>query len=178
MDDLGLGQGPNIVLQLAEKSSLVHGDELFFDNLFTSFDLLEKLSERGLGGTGTVRQNRLNRVPIVKKKELEKTVGRGTFQTMFNKYQVLIAWKDNKAVYMGSNKYGVDPVSTCSHFNRVERKTVQVHVPAVVQRYNSGRGGVDLLKNLVPCYRLPFRNIEELITNNLIIFFHFLSWPR
>ena len=85
MDDLGLGQGPNIVLQLAEKSSLVHGDELFFDNLFTSFDLLEKLSERGLGGTGTVRQNRLNRVPIVKKKELEKTVGRGTFQTMFNK---------------------------------------------------------------------------------------------
>ena len=104
MDDLGLGQGPNIVLQLAEKSSLVHGDELFFDNLFTSFDLLEKLSERGLGGTSTVRQNRLNRVPIVKKKELEKTVGRGTFQTMFNKYQVLIAWKDNKAVYMGSNK--------------------------------------------------------------------------
>ena len=179
VDDLGLGQGPNIVLQLAEKSSLVPGEELFFDNLFTSFDLLERLSERGLGGTGTVRQNRLNRVPIVKKKELEKkTVARGTFQTVFNKDQVLVAWKDNKAVYMGSNKYGVNPVSTCSRFNRVERKKVQVPVPAVVQRYNSGMGGVDLLDNLVACYRIPFRNIEELITNNLIIFFHFLSWPR
>ena len=172
VDDLGLGQGPNTVLQLAEKSSLVPGEELFFDNLFTSFDLLEKLSERGLGGTGTVRQNRLNRVPIVKKKELEKkTVARGTFQTVFKRDQVLVAWKDNKAVYMGSNKYGVDPVSTCSRFNRVERKTVQVPVPAVVQRYNSGMGGVDLLDNLVACYRIPFRNIEELLKNNLIIFF-------
>ena len=134
----------------------------FFDDLFTSFNLLERLSERGLGGTGTVRQNRLNRVPIVKKKELEKkTVARGTFQTVFNKDQVFVVWKDNKAVYMGSKKYGVDPVSTCSRFNRVERKTVQVPVPAVVQRYNSGMGGVDLLDNLVACYRIPFRNIEE-----------------
>ena len=86
---------------------------IFFDNLFTSFDLLERLSERGLGGTGTVRQNRLNRVPIVKKKELEKkTVERGTFEAVFNGDQVLVAWKDNKGVYMGSNKYGVDPLST------------------------------------------------------------------
>ena len=79
VDDVGLGQGPNTVLQLAENAGLVPGEELFFDNLFTSFDLLEKLSEKGLGGTGTVRQNRLNQVPIVKKKMLEKnTVERGT----------------------------------------------------------------------------------------------------
>ena len=124
IDDLGLGQGPNIVLQLAEKASLVPGEEIFFDKLFTSFDLLERLSERGLGGTGTVRQNRLNRVPIVKKKELEKkTVERGTFEAVFNGDQVLVAWKDNKGVYMGSNKYGVDPLSTCNRYNRVERKS-------------------------------------------------------
>ena len=42
------------------------------DNLFTSFPLLNKLSEMEIGGTGTMRQNRLNNVPIMNKKDLEK----------------------------------------------------------------------------------------------------------
>ena len=158
VDDLGLGQGPNTVLQLAKNASLVPGEELFFDNLFTSFDLLENLSERGLGGTGTVRQNRLNRVPIVKKKDLEKkTVERGTTQAIFNEDQVLAVWKDNKAVYIASNKYGMEPFSTCDRFNRIERKSIQVPVPACIKKYNAGMGGVDLLDNLVACYRIIYR---------------------
>ncbi len=34
---MGLGQGPNVVLQLLEKASRLPGSELFFDNLFTSY---------------------------------------------------------------------------------------------------------------------------------------------
>jgi hypothetical protein len=58
VEDRGLGQGPNIVLELVEKASLLLGSMLFFDNLFTSFPLLERLSELNIAGTGTVRQNR------------------------------------------------------------------------------------------------------------------------
>jgi hypothetical protein len=58
IEDFGLGQGPNVVLDLVQKAKLAPGSEVFFDNLFTSFPLLEKLSEMGIGGTGTVRQNR------------------------------------------------------------------------------------------------------------------------
>ena len=55
------------------------GSEVFFDNLFTSFPLLEELSLRQTAGTGTVRQNRLNKIPIKSKKELEaRAVPRGT----------------------------------------------------------------------------------------------------
>jgi hypothetical protein len=55
------------------------GSELFFDNLFTSFPLLTRLSEMEIAGTGTVRQNRLHRLPIASKKDLEKkTTPRGT----------------------------------------------------------------------------------------------------
>ena len=43
-----------------------------FDNLFTSVSLLTELSQRGIGGVGTVRENRLNGVPLVSKKVLEK----------------------------------------------------------------------------------------------------------
>ena len=58
VEDMGLGQGPNVVLQLVEKASLLPGSELFFDNLFTSFPLLDNLSARNIARTGTVRQNR------------------------------------------------------------------------------------------------------------------------
>ena len=174
VEDLGFGQGPNTVLQLAKNAGLVPGEELFFDNLFTSFDLLEELSENGLGGTGTVRQNRLNRVPIAKKKDIEKkSVERGTSQAVFNEDQVLVVWKDNKAVYMGSNKYGMDPPSTCNRFNRINRQSVVVPVPACVKEYNRGMGGVDLLDNLVACYRIPYRKIEDTITNYLMHFYQF-----
>lgn len=58
------------------------GSEIYFDNLFTSFPLLEKLSEMQLAGTGTVRQNKLNKIPIVKKKDLEKQA-RGTSEVLY-----------------------------------------------------------------------------------------------
>ena len=113
--DAGLGQGPNVVLDLLGKANLAPGSKVFFDNLFTSFPLLEKLSgvystllvshrsrkslinnlffnisELGIAGTGTVRQNRLNKIPIIDKKEMEKkTVERGTMEAIFKDDQVL-----------------------------------------------------------------------------------------
>lgn len=73
------------------------GSDLYFDNLFTSFPLLDKLSKMGVSGTGTVRQNRLHRIPIIAKKDLEKkTVDRGTSEAVYNGDKVLVAWKDNK----------------------------------------------------------------------------------
>lgn len=58
VEDQGLGQGPNVVLDLVRKAELSEGSRIYFDNLFTTFPLLEKMSELKIGGTGTVRQNR------------------------------------------------------------------------------------------------------------------------
>ena len=41
--DQGFGQGPNVVLDLVQKADLAPGSEIFCDNLFTSFSLLEQL---------------------------------------------------------------------------------------------------------------------------------------
>jgi hypothetical protein len=71
------------------QAQLVAGSEIFMDNLFTSFPLLDRLTEMGIAGTGTVRQNRLHRVPIISKKEVEKkTVDRGFTQTVYRNDQV------------------------------------------------------------------------------------------
>ena len=158
INDQGLGQGPNVVLDLIEKAGLVPGSDVFFDNLFTSFPLLEQMSARQIAGTGTVRQNRLFKVPVKNKKELEaKAVQRGTMDVIYNNDVVLVGWKDNKAVYMASNKYDAIADKTCRRYNRVERKEVQVPIPTMIREYNANMGGVDLLDSMVACYRIQFR---------------------
>jgi len=129
IEDQGAGQGPNVVLDLVGKAGLMEGSHVYFDNLFTSFPLLEQLSELRIGGTGTVRQNRLNRVPIKGKKELEKkAVPRGTADVIYQADRVLVAWKDNKAVFMASNIHGADMTKTCRRYSRVEKRDVQVGI--------------------------------------------------
>lgn len=61
-----------------------------------------------------MRQNRLHKVSIIKKKDLEKkTVERGTSHLLYREDQVLVAWKDNKGVYVASNKYAGESTETC-----------------------------------------------------------------
>jgi hypothetical protein len=54
VQDQGLGQGPTVVLDLVEKAKLAEGSTVFFDNLFTTFSLLDKLCNKGIAGTGIV----------------------------------------------------------------------------------------------------------------------------
>ena len=133
VEDQGFGQGPNAVLDLVNKVKLLKGSDVYFDNLFTSLPLLSQLSDLGIGGTGTLRQNCLFRVPITTKKNVEKTsVDRGYNEAMYHEDQVLTVWKDNKPVFMASNKWDVEPFTTCRRFSRVQK--TRVNVPRGFQR--------------------------------------------
>ena len=61
-----------MVVDLVEKAKLVPGSEVYVDNLFMSFPLMREMSGREIGITGMMRQNRLNKVPVRKRKELMK----------------------------------------------------------------------------------------------------------
>ncbi len=96
-------------------------------------------------------------MPIISKKDMEKkTVPRGHTDVLYKDDQVLVGWKDNKGVYLASNKFGEDTTNNCRRFCRTERKYVTVPIPTMVQRYNTGMGGVDLMDNMVAVYRIPF----------------------
>ena len=43
---------------LIDHANVSPGDHIFFDNLFTSIPLMIELSQKGIGGCGTMRQNR------------------------------------------------------------------------------------------------------------------------
>ena len=107
-----------------------------------------------LAGTGTVRQNCLNKVPVKKKATLEKkNIPRGTSDVVYREDAVLVGWKDSKA----SNKHKGTSRSTCSRYNRFEQKYTEVQIPEYIQAYNAGMGGEDVMDKLVAGYRPKYR---------------------
>lgn len=71
LPETGLGQGGDVVIGLVDHMKLSKGVCLYFDNLFTSIGLLDELSRRGLGGTGT-RENRCNAAMKLPEKKVWK----------------------------------------------------------------------------------------------------------
>ena len=63
-------QWADVVFGLLDKGNIDSGSVVAFDNLFTSLPLLGKLKEKGIGGLGMLRQNRLQNAPL--KEELQK----------------------------------------------------------------------------------------------------------
>ncbi|KAG8233304.1 hypothetical protein J437_LFUL012918 [Ladona fulva] len=80
-----LGLGGDTVVGLLEKGKIKKGARLFFDNFFTSERLLECLREKGVGGSGTLRENRINYKSYqLKEKSLFRKSPRGTIEEISN----------------------------------------------------------------------------------------------
>ena len=88
--------------------------------------------------------------PIYKKLSIKKNFS-------YRKDTVLVCWKDNKAVYVASNKNPADMSGVCARYNRIEKRYNNVTIPEMIQLYNRYMGGVDLLDSMVAVYRIPFR---------------------
>ena len=70
MTETGLGQGSDVVLGMIEKCDLTEGSTVStvaMDNFFTTLPLLDKLTDMGMYGVGTIRENRLQGAPLRKK---------------------------------------------------------------------------------------------------------------
>ena len=164
--DIGLGQGPNVVMSLTKKADVHRGSAIYFDNLFTSFPLLHQLSDLGIGGTGTVRKNRLHRVPLPDAKSVEK-MERGSSMSVYKNDQVCTVWRDNKAVYVASNIHNVSEKSEdgsdenqqgkAKRYSKKDGGQVFINRPSLIAKYNDGMGGVDLLDGMVALYRCTIK---------------------
>lgn len=74
--------------------------KFYFDNLFTSLNLLNYLRENSYGGTGTLRENRLPKnFPLVDKKTMTKS-NRGDYKSVIDKDHGIffVRWTDNYVV--------------------------------------------------------------------------------
>lgn len=151
--------GTRVVKQLLDKLSTNPRDHVvYFDNFFTSFDLLRDLRQVGFRATGTVREGRTKKCPLVAVKEMKKK-NRADFDYRFDKVnQILfVRWLDNSVCTMGSNYDNVLPLGKVKRWSAVEKKKVDVGIPHLFQNYNKGMGGVDQADQSISLYRTAIR---------------------
>lgn len=92
---------------------------VFFDNLFTGYELLVHLRNIGFQATGTMRKNRLNKCPLKGTNEMKKQK-RGSYDYRVDtKEEILIVkWLDNKYVIVGTNYDTVEPIGKVQRWQR------------------------------------------------------------
>ena len=121
LKDTGLGQGADVALGLIEKCNLSSGCILTFNNLFTSLPLLE-LSKRGIGGLGTLRQNRVENTPVPTKQLMKKTI-RGSYQGATDNHRnTVVVWHDTAVVTCASNYAEALPESFVKQWSKTKKK--------------------------------------------------------
>ena len=105
----GIGASGQVVLDLVTgENSCPSGTEIFFDNYFSSPELLLKLRDMGMHATSTMRAPRTKRCPLKSDTELKKK--RGSYDFKFCNGIVVCKWYDTKSVLCASNHYSVEPL--------------------------------------------------------------------
>lgn len=128
---------------------------VFFDNFFTSCDLLRDLRELGYRATGTIRDNRTKKCPLPTVKEMRK-MSRAEFDYRFDKSNeiLLVRWKDNSICTMATNYDSFDPLGTVRRWNSEKKQKMEMKIPLLFQNYNKGMGGVDEMDQSISLYRV------------------------
>ncbi|XP_065068496.1 piggyBac transposable element-derived protein 4-like [Rhopilema esculentum] len=174
-----VGLGEHVVLQMAEHLQLGQPWMLFFDNFFSSIPLIDKLYERGIYATATIRSYRTG-VPV-EIKEAKLQPGEMIWR-MKDPQTVITKWKDTKDVILISSMCRATPGDT-DVVKKSQRGTAEKIVrrcPPCITAYWSNMGGVDTNDQLIAynsmsrkTYRwwLPifFDMLKEAVVNAWII---------
>ena len=143
------------------------GHFIYFDNWFSSYQLLQWLKEKDLYAGCTVRLDRFGKVPKKKKKELNSLPRGSSHEYISTDGIVLTQWIDRKPVNMASNYVGKGREDTCERWVKkeivpestpaqkamCEKELKSFSRPEIVRNYNQSMGGVDRLDQLISLYR-------------------------
>ena len=127
----------------------------FYDNFFSSYQLVKTLSEKGFKATSTFREDRTNGCPLKCVKEFKK-MDRGEYQYFTSGDQIeLIRWNDNNVATIDSNALSVEPVGNVKRWKQ-GKGSVNVSQPHAIKAYNKCMGGVDLVDRALSDLRPNF----------------------
>ncbi|CAK1589631.1 unnamed protein product [Parnassius mnemosyne] len=158
-----LGASSNIVVRLARCIPRNQQYRLFFDNYYTSPELISYLAKEGILSLGTVSKGRLGKdVQIPSLKDLKKDkVERGFSEEWVANVDgtdiVTVMWYDNKPVVLSSSFVGQEPIQLVRRYCKKQKKYIQVDCPQIVKVYNQHMGGVDLLDSFLGKYKIKIR---------------------
>ncbi|XP_043469690.1 piggyBac transposable element-derived protein 3-like [Leptopilina heterotoma] len=175
--------GSRVILKLTEQLLMttsrkkIEAYHLYFDNYFSSPDLLIHLKKVGLNATGVVQKNR-----VKEKNSLEKNPKRGSFKVKHEKNSGLnyITLMDSKEVSLLSTCAGISPLQDRKRYSKEKKCRDVIAMLSAFSNYNSYMGGVDLhdqyCSYLLPSFRskkwpwpVLMRLIQSSITNAVIL---------
>lgn len=151
--------GSRVVKCLLSKAPIKSEEHtVYFDNFFTNYDLLVDLKALGFRATGTLRENRTKRCPLISSKDMRKKP-RAEYDHRFDKTNeiLMVRWKDNNVCTIGTNYDTVEPLGKVKRWCTTRRQKVDVDIPHVFQSYNKGMGGVDQMDQSIGLYRVGLK---------------------
>lgn len=153
-----LGLGAVVVCHLSQRITNTN-HKLYFDNYFTTYNVLEVLAEKNIHAAGTASACRFAKPPFMSDKDMSRKE-RGNYEEVVSRdgRVVLVKWFDNRSVHMASNFVGVGRTDDVQRWDKKQRTYVNVTRPEVVRLYNEAMGGVDLLDQLISLYRTEIRS--------------------
>ena len=123
---------------------------VYFDNFYTSYDLVLKLLLKKTWSCGTIRVNRGLFSPDFIYEKLD--IGSSAFLKTDD--GIIVAhWKDKRAVYVISSIHGNSEV-------RIQRHAQELMKPSSICEYSKHMGGVDKCHQYLSYYTVSRRSIK------------------
>ena len=131
------------------------------DNLFTSIPLLFELMNSNKNGTGTMRDNRIDKkAPLLSKVSVNKKPS-GYAQTISasvdDKKLFLTRWKNNLVITVASSSYSSMPMEDADRWSKAAKKRIKVSILHFIQMYNKYMGGTNRMDENINSYRISIR---------------------
>ncbi|XP_046982954.1 piggyBac transposable element-derived protein 3-like [Schistocerca americana] len=144
---------------------------IYFDNLFTSVELLHDQKVRGVEATGTISGNRGKNFTLSSVDKMIKE-NRGSYEVCSDSaYSIsIVRWNDNSVVTVATNFDRVQPLRSVARLSREPKKRISVPQPNLLQSYNTHMAGIDQADQNVCLYRCSVRgkNLYILIIAHFI----------
>ena len=134
------------------------GHKVFFDNWFTTLDLIIYLKKEGLMAVGTIKSNRLQGCPLLSNKDLQKSErGASDYHVDNNSRIVIVKWLNNNVVQFTPSYVGIEPMDQIERRDKTADERKNFDCPQIVKAYNNSMGAVDLADILIALYRISVK---------------------
>lgn len=155
MEKKVFGLGGAVVAKLSTRIN-VQNVQLYFDNYFSNYNLLQFLRHKYIYVTCTARKDRFKQPPFTS----DKAMQRGSMEEIISEdgEVIMTKWYDNKPLFMASNFMGSGKVDNCRRWNKIIKEYVMVPRPEVIKTYNLCMGGVDKLDCMISIHRTFIRS--------------------
>ena len=106
------------------------GQKAFFDNWFTTLDLMLYFKKEGILAVGTTRGNTMQACPLVGNKEIKK-VNRGdlAYRVDNNSGVIIVKWLYNNVAQLCSDFLGVCPMETIERWAKKDQARREIPCP-------------------------------------------------